>query len=161
MKSSRNSSAIADNWISCYNTKKDFQKAAMKKKNTATGQISYAQVDSLVGSEVELNGDITAGGSMRLEGNFTGNITISGNLVIGRNAYITGDLKAKNVHIIGTVDGNITAETLKILSTGRLYGDATVHKIIIDEGAVINGTYRTITVEDRTIDLQDILDIVE
>ncbi len=134
----------------------------MKSKTMQTpASVSYEQVDSIVSSEVVLSGDITAGGSLRFEGTLKGNITLSGNLIIGRNSYVQGDIKATNIHIIGTVDGNVSADQLKLLSTGRLNGDASVRTIIIDEGAVFNGRCHTVTVEDKEPDINDILNVID
>ncbi len=134
----------------------------MKSKKTQTlNRVNYEQVDSIVSSDVVFCGDITSGNSIRFEGTMKGNVSVSGNFIVGRNAVITGDIKAKNVHVIGMVDGNIDCELLKILSTGKVTGDAIVDSIVIDEGAVITGLCRTreISLAEPTID--DILGVID
>ncbi len=133
----------------------------MKNKMQTPGRVNYEQVDTIVSSEIIYVGDITAGGSMRYEGTLKGNITISGNLIVGRNALITGNIKAANVHVIGTVEGNISCEQLKILSTGKITGDAQIKTLIIDEGSLFIGNCRTLTEEDKDPSINDILDVVE
>lgn len=124
-------------------------------------RVNYEQVDTIVGTDMNFVGDITAGGSVRYEGNFKGTINISGNLIVGRNALISGNIKAQNVHVIGTVEGNIECEQLKLLSTAKLTGDVAVDSIIIDEGAIFIGKTTTKVEEVGDPSIQDILSTVE
>lgn len=124
-------------------------------------KVNYEQVDTIVGTDVNIVGDITAGGSIRFEGNFKGTINISGNLIVGRNALISGNIKAQNVHVIGTVEGNVECEQLKLLSTSKLTGDVAVESIIIDEGAIFIGKTTTKVQEVGDPSIQDILSTVE
>ncbi|MBR4395491.1 MAG: polymer-forming cytoskeletal protein [Eubacteriaceae bacterium] len=133
----------------------------MKRDSNAKKKLNYEQVDSIVSGEVVFIGDITSGNSMRFEGNMRGNVNVSGNFIVGRNALITGNIKANNVHVIGTVDGNIDCEQLKILSTGKVTGDATVDSIIIDEGAFLVGKYRTREDKSDNPDIEDILNAID
>jgi len=133
----------------------------MKSKVQTVNRVNYEQVDTIVASDMVFVGDITAGGSIRYEGNLKGNISISGNLIVGRNALITGTVKATNIHIIGTVEGNVKCEQLKILSTGKITGDAEVQSIIIDEGAIFIGNCKTLEETAQEPSINEILDVVE
>lgn len=112
---------------------------AKNKLPVSNKRVNYEQIDTIVGSDITFIGDLAAGGNVRYEGNLKGNINLSGNIIVGRNALISGNINAKNVHIIGTVEGIVTCEQLKILSTGKLTGDVYVDNIIIDEGAIFIG----------------------
>lgn len=133
----------------------------MKSKVQTVNRVNYEQVDTIVSSDIVFVGDITSGGSIRYEGNLKGNITISGNLIVGRNALITGTIKAANIHIIGTVEGNVKCEQLKILSTGKITGDAEVQSIIIDEGATFIGNCKTLEETAKDPSINEILNVVE
>lgn len=133
----------------------------MKSKIRTVNRVNYEQVDTIVSSDIVLVGDITSGGSVRYEGNLRGNINISGNLIVGRNALIAGTIKAANIHIIGTVEGDVKCDQLKILSTGKITGDAEVNSIIIDEGATFIGNCTTIDESDEDPSINDILDVIE
>jgi cytoskeletal protein CcmA (bactofilin family) len=133
----------------------------MRNKVQSVNRVNYEQVDTIVGSDLVLVGDITAGGSVRYEGNLRGNITISGNLIIGRNALIIGTVKAANIHVIGTLEGDAKCDQLKILSTGKVTGDAEVNSIIIDEGATFIGKCKTLEEVQQDPSINDILDVVD
>lgn len=112
---------------------------AKSKLQMSKKRINYEEIDTIVGSDLTIIGDIASGGNVRFEGNLKGNINLSGNVIIGRNAYVKGNVKAKNVHIIGSVEGIVTCEQLKILSTGKLTGDVYVDNLVIDDGAIFIG----------------------
>lgn len=133
----------------------------MKSKVQTVNRVNYEQVDTIVSSDIVLVGDITSGGSVRFEGNLKGNINISGNLIVGRNALITGTIKASNIHIIGTVEGDVKCEQLKILSTGKITGDAEVQSIIIDEGATFIGNIKTFEEPLQDPSINEILNVVD
>ncbi len=133
----------------------------MKSKVQTVNRVNYEQVDTIVSSDIVFVGDITSGGSIRYEGNLKGTINISGNLIVGRNALITGTIKASNIHIIGTVEGDVKCEQLKILSTGKITGDAEVQSIIIDEGATFIGNCRTLEESTKDPSINEILNVVE
>lgn len=133
----------------------------MKSKVQTINRVNYEQVDSIISSDLVLVGDITDGGSLRIEGNMRGNINISGNLIIGRNALISGTCTATNIHVIGTLEGDVHCEQLKILSTGKMTGDAETQSIIIDEGAIFVGNCKIITETSHDPSIDDILNVVE
>ncbi|MBR6801366.1 MAG: polymer-forming cytoskeletal protein [Eubacteriaceae bacterium] len=119
-------------------------------KKTNVNRVSYEQVESIISNDIVFVGDITAGGSMRFDGSLKGNIALTGNLIVGRNALISGSVTAKNVHLLGAVEGVISCEQLRILSTGRLTGDAKIQSLIIDDGAMFVGNCVTMDDEGRT-----------
>ena len=61
-------------------------------------------------------------------------------MYVGADGVVNGDINAANVIAAGSVEGKISAAGfLKILSTGRVYGDISVYRLIADEGAVFEG----------------------
>ncbi|MCO8193109.1 MULTISPECIES: polymer-forming cytoskeletal protein [Anaerofustis] len=129
---------------------------AKSKLQVSNKRVNYEQIDTIVGSDITFIGDLAAGGNVRYEGNLKGNVNLAGNIIVGRNAFIAGNINAKNVHIIGTVEGIVTCEQLKILSTGKLTGDVYVDNIIIDEGAIFIGACKT-----KVADMEDETQISE
>lgn len=97
-------------------------------------------VDTLVGSNTVFTGNIEAEGTVRVDGKVKGDIKVTGDVYVGDRATITGNIEAANVHLSGTVEGNISAKgLLKILSTAKLYGDIKVNSFVADEGAFFQG----------------------
>lgn len=95
-----------------------------------------AEADSLTGKL-----ELTGGGHVL--GRFTGQIDCDGELVIGPEAHVEADIRGVRITVAGVVKGNVVATgRLKITSTGRLEGDATVGALVVQEGGVHYGVIR-------------------
>jgi cytoskeletal protein CcmA (bactofilin family) len=76
-------------------------------------------------------------------GNFSGQIECDGDLLIGPEAHVEADIRSARVTVAGFVRGNVVAvNRLKIMSTGRLEGDARVGALVVLEGGVHHGVIR-------------------
>lgn len=107
-------------------------------KNKETG--FREGLDTLVGPNTVFVGNLESEGTIRIDGKVNGDIKASGDIIIGDNAVITGNLSGNNIHLSGTVEGNITSKgILKIMSSAKLYGDIKVHSFVADEGALFQG----------------------
>ena len=98
-------------------------------------------------------------GSLRLEGDgtvlgqFEGEIECTGELLIGREADVTANIRTVNLTISGRVQGNIVVTgRLRITATGRLEGDARVGALVVQEGGVHLGM---IKVHPEGVPLED------
>jgi cytoskeletal protein CcmA (bactofilin family) len=61
-------------------------------------------------------------------------------VTIGRNGNVTANITAKEVVIMGKVQGNVVCEDrLDIRSEGLLSGDVITHRISVEEGAILKG----------------------
>jgi len=106
---------------------------------------SKTTFDTLVGANTELNGDITSKGMIRIDGKVTGNVSIQGDILIGEDAYIKGDVNASNLHIAGSLEGNVFCSgLLKLLPTAKLIGNIQVKSFVCEEGGVFEGTCKMV-----------------
>jgi cytoskeletal protein CcmA (bactofilin family) len=107
-----------------------------KAVNTPQGAI-----ETIIGIGAVLDGPFSAKTSTRLDGEIKGNVTIEGNLVMGKESKVTGDISAQSVYVAGEVTGNINAPEgkVEISDTGKVNGDIVCSGIIIDENAVFTG----------------------
>jgi len=106
-----------------------------------TSSISTDAIDTLVGKNTTVEGALTAEGTVRVEGKVKGDVILTGNLIIGEEGYIKGNIKADSVILSGIVEGNITVNNhLHVTSCAKLTGDIDAKNIIIDEGAIFNGS---------------------
>jgi len=82
-------------------------------------------------------------GSGQVLGSFSGQIECDGDLVIGPEADVEAEIRSVTVTIAGVVRGNVVATNrLKITSTGRLEGDASVGALVVQEGGIHRGVIR-------------------
>ena len=95
---------------------------------------------SFIGETMEVEGDMTSDEDVKIEGKVKGNITISKTLTIGKSGKVTADIKASVVRIIGEAKGNIIAsDKVEILAQGRYSGNIQSKKLVVAEGALLNG----------------------
>jgi cytoskeletal protein CcmA (bactofilin family) len=103
------------------------------------GPKSGVGFDTVIGAASTVDGSLRCEGNIRLDGQFTGTLEITGNVLVGETARITADIDARNISIAGVVEGNITGHRVQILGTGRIYGDIKASTLTTDEGAFIDG----------------------
>ncbi len=100
----------------------------------------YAGINSLIGEETQVKGEIISKGSVRLGGDFEGRIQANGDVLVGEGSTVTGNISGSKVIVSGIVNGNIAAGNgLEITKTGKVYGDISSDKLIVDEGAIYKG----------------------
>lgn len=99
------------------------------------------QVETIIGQNTQFTGNIIAKGSVRIDGELEGELSVEGDVVIGEAGKVKANMKARSAVIAGIQHGNLeVAGKLEILSTGKLYGDVKVGNLSIIEGAVFKGT---------------------
>ncbi|MEA3309475.1 MAG: polymer-forming cytoskeletal protein [Chloroflexota bacterium] len=115
------------------------QAASNRRQGSARGGAAVKPIETIIGPNTHVKGDIQGDGGLRVEGIVEGNIETTGNLVISESAKVLAEVKAKNVSIAGAVRGNIEANRVEILDTGRVWGDLTIKSLLINEGAYLRG----------------------
>src|SRR2546421_3190792 len=97
---------------------------------------------TVLAREDSLSGKLELKGSGQVLGNFSGQIESDGDLLIGPEAHVEADIRGARITLAGLVRGNVIATKLKITSSGRLEGDATVGALIVQEGGGHYGVIR-------------------
>ncbi len=102
-----------------------------------------------IGKSISINGDLTGEEDLVVEGKVQGKIDLPANeLTIGANGDVRAEVHAKTVLVVGRVAGNISAsDRVEIQSTGVVEGDIRTPRLIVQEGAVLNGTIEMATKE--------------
>ncbi len=98
-------------------------------------------MNTLVGHGTVIEGSLNVSSSMRVDGKILGKITCSDSLLVGKTGVLEASVKVKNATIGGKVVGDIEADEVVILEgNSAVIGDVTTKKLIIEEGAIFNGT---------------------
>lgn len=106
------------------------------------------EIDSLIGENIKIIGNIEGKGNIRIDGIVEGDINYDGNVVIGQTGHVIGNITTDDVSLAGNVKGNITSKTkLVILETGSLMGDLQVPSFIVHENATFDGNCKMIKEE--------------
>lgn len=96
---------------------------------------------ALLGKSVNFKGSINFHGTMQIDGRVEGEVHVTGTLIVGEHAVITGILSANVLMNSGTISGTISAtEKIQILKPGLLIGEIRTPVIAIEEGSQLQGT---------------------
>ena len=107
------------------------------KENSGT---SSTELNFLGGGTV-VEGTIKTDNSVRVDGKLKGKLICKNTLTVGLNGEIDGEVQAKNAIVGGKIKGKVTiVEKLVLESKSILIGELKASKLIIDEGAVFDGT---------------------
>ncbi|MBS3994418.1 MAG: polymer-forming cytoskeletal protein [Alkaliphilus sp.] len=102
--------------------------------------ISNEKINTLIGQNTKFEGVLHAEGVIRVDGEFHGEIILNGNLILGEEGKIFGNITAHNIVLSGMVNGNIKASNLlRICSSGKVIGDIHIGHLIVEEKAVFSG----------------------
>src|SRR5262245_2208102 len=96
---------------------------------------------SFLGEGTEISGEVRFSEIMRVDSSISGTIVSdSGSLLIMEKGCVKASVQVGMVEVSGIVEGTITAKnSVKIHSTGRVYGDIYTPALIIEHGAVFDG----------------------
>lgn len=96
---------------------------------------------NILSSDVEINGTLKFSNDLIIDGKIEGEVSSDGDLTIGENARIKGDVKTRSVTVFGKVTGNITvSDRCELKQNAELVGDITAGKLAIEEGATFMGS---------------------
>ena len=86
-------------------------------------------------------GNISADSDYRIDGLIEGELQCSGKVVIGEAGKITGTVVCQNAEILGLLDGKIScSQQLSLRSSGKIQGEVHTKTLIVEPGALFNGT---------------------
>ena len=71
--------------------------------STSTVETQTAKIGTIIGPGAVFKGDIVAPEAIRIDGTLTGNCECKGNLILGTEGQIKGNIKAQNVILSGKV----------------------------------------------------------
>jgi cytoskeletal protein CcmA (bactofilin family) len=94
-----------------------------------------------IGRAIVIKGDITSKESLFIDGEVVGRLDlIDSRLTVGPNGRVTADITAREIEILGSVNGDLDAtKRIAIRTKGRLVGDLRTPAIVIEEGAYFKG----------------------
>ncbi len=103
-------------------------------------RIDDISLNTIIGPGSTICGDIKINGFVRIDGDIDGNLETDGNVIIGENARIKGNVNAKSIIIGGIIVGNINAiESAKLLPESIVIGDIVSHKVQVADNSILHG----------------------
>ena len=104
-----------------------------------------------IGRSVVIKGEVSGSESLYIDGRIEGTVNFAEHRVtIGRNGSVAANINAREVVILGKVQGNIqVTDRLDIRSEGSLTGDVITQRISVEDGAILKGSVQVRAVEHK------------
>lgn len=97
-------------------------------------------ISTFIAEGAIIDGGLKAPAVARIDGHVTGDVNIAEGLILGEKGTIQGNVTTKNLIAYGVINGNINAESLEIKSTGKITGEIKTGTLLVETGAIYNGT---------------------
>ena len=95
---------------------------------------------SIIGSDVEIEGNVRTIGELQLDGSIKGDLSCGG-LVMGETGAVKGTISADTVTVRGKVTGEIRARTVRLESSAVIDGDIYHESLSVEAGARLTGHF--------------------
>ena len=101
-----------------------------------------SRIDTLVGAETRVDGDMHFSGGLRVDGTVHGNVmeSVPSTLVLSEHGCIEGMVKVSHVVLNGKVNGPVNAlQFVELQAKSRVTGDVSYKTLEMHTGAVVEG----------------------
>lgn len=120
-------------------------------------KIRASKIDTLVGQDIEILGDIKFSGGLHLDGKVVGNVSADESegsvLVLSDKGRVEGDVSVSYAVINGEVIGNVYAsEKLELSGRARITGNVHYNLLEMASGAEVNGKMLHDTKEKKLLE---------
>ena len=111
----------------------------LAEKGPSSGQVTEA---ATIGASVVIRGDVSGHEPLFIDGTVEGSINfLEHRVTVGRSSRIRADIRAREVVVMGSVEGNIyCSDLLDVRADGSIKGHMITERIRIDDGASLKGT---------------------
>ena len=111
------------------------------KKSKSSG----ARVDTIIGQQTQISGDLRFSGGLHIDGHVKGNVIADEGsasvLTVSEHGKIDGDVRVPNVFLNGLVTGDVHCdERIELAAKARVNGDVYYNLIEMVMGAEVNGS---------------------
>jgi cytoskeletal protein CcmA (bactofilin family) len=94
-----------------------------------------------IGKSIVIRGEVKGGEDLMIDGRVEGTVQLAENrLTIGPNANVAADLTARDILVLGRVQGNVVATGRVELRAGCVVeGDVRAYRLAVEDNALIRG----------------------
>jgi cytoskeletal protein CcmA (bactofilin family) len=108
---------------------------------------------AVIGKSVQIRGEVKGSEDLLVDGQVEGTITLTeSRLTIGPNAKVAAHVSARDVVVLGTLNGDITATgRIELRQGSNLTGDISASRLSIEENAIFKGKVDLVQTAKTTI----------
>src|SRR5215813_10793121 len=107
-----------------------------------TPELESTRGAASIGKSVTIKGQIFSREDLIVDGEIEGAVELNEHrLTVGPNGRVRAGVKAREIVVLGTIDGNVEAlDKIDIRKDAKLVGDIKTARIIIEDGAYFKGS---------------------
>src|SRR5687768_4395277 len=103
--------------------------------------MAQGEQTGIIGKGITIKGNLTGGGDLVVEGRIEGQIALKNHLLIESSGRVQADIRVAELTVNGEASGNIDASNkVSITSSAKVAGDIKATRVVIEDGAVFNGS---------------------
>jgi cytoskeletal protein CcmA (bactofilin family) len=132
-------------------TSADLSREGIPMQTYTTRRVDEATVrtTAVIGKTLVVTGQLAGREDMTLDGRMEGDIELTENrLTVGTGGHVQGKVKAREVVVYGSVNGNLDAtERIEIKRNARVIGDIRAARIVMEDESFFRGNVDTVRPE--------------
>ena len=124
-----------------------------RKTSTRPDESGQQPAYSLLGAGLRVEGEVQTDGMVRIEGTVVGNVQAERQVLVTKGGTVEGDIRTREAILGGEMRGSIVAEErVEILASAAIRGTIVTPRLLVHEGAAVNGHVR---MAEPTVDSTD------
>jgi len=111
-----------------------------------------AEGSTVIGKSVTIRGDLAGKEDLYMDGDIQGTISLVEHaLTVGPNAHVIADINARDIVVLGSIQGNLNASgRVELRQTATVLGDIMAARLSIEDNANLKGRVELKTADTRT-----------
>ena len=116
----------------------------LEKMGKKSGEKPCNTIDTLIGEQTTITGNLVFSGGLRIDGKIHGDITAQGEgstLILSERGEVVGNVRVPHLIINGSIKGNVhSTECVELQGKAEITGDMTYKALEMALGATVNGS---------------------
>ena len=106
---------------------------------------------TVIGKSITIKGDLSGAADLLMDGLITGSITLAeSKLTVGANSKVDGEIRARDITVMGQVHGNLHASgKVELRGSAVVHGDIFASRLSIEDDATVQGRAELIVADSK------------
>jgi cytoskeletal protein CcmA (bactofilin family) len=101
---------------------------------------SEGKLDTVIGPDTSVKGDLHVGGSLRLDGQVEGRIDVAETFQTGPRSLLKGEVHTRDAVVAGRVEGDVYAsDTVELQAGAQVIGNVSCKGLVIQRDCLFQG----------------------
>jgi cytoskeletal protein CcmA (bactofilin family) len=103
------------------------------------------QLNGFLDAGSHLDGELKFEDTFRIDGRLTGKVDCDGDLYVGEQGHVHGEIKVAKLFVSGRVEGSVHAgERIEIAAGAQVRAELVTPLLVIEEGAFFDGSAKMV-----------------